>query len=234
MKKRVTVKEKAKQIAELLDKKRVNYFYLKDLFGKLRKELGIEVKREPQKLPYVPTEEEMKKYYEIVFKSKNMQNVLIIKTMLYTGIRVGELVLILMEDVDLDKCTINISNNKGKNRIVPFPQSFKEALAVHIGINKRKNAIYLFESLTRKHRYSVRGIRKILAEYAKAAQMGQSMSPNKLRHFLFTWMKKQNIEDELILPYSGLQSKHSLEKYEKLSIAEVQKEYEKIIKQFPV
>ena len=56
-----------------------------------------------------------------------MQNVLIIKTLLYTGVRVGELVNIKIEDVDLVNCNIRINNGKGKkDRVVPFPEAFKE------------------------------------------------------------------------------------------------------------
>ena len=52
----------------------------------------------------------------------------------------------------------------------------------------------LFES-NRKKPFSTKGIRKILARYAAEAQMKQSLSPHKLPHFLFTWLKKQGIDD---------------------------------------
>jgi integrase/recombinase XerD len=47
-------------------------------------------------------------------------------------------------------------------------------------------------------------------------------------------MKKQGIDDALLQPYSGHQSRQSLEVYSKLSITEAQKEYEKAIKHFPL
>ena len=55
--------------------------------------------------------------------------------------------------------------------------------------------------------------------------MNRSISPHKLRHFLFTWLKKQGIDDALIQPYSGHESRQTLEIYSKLSINEAQKEY---------
>ncbi len=60
------------------------------------------------------------------------------------------------------------------------------------------------------------------------------ISPHKLRHFLFTWLKKQGIEDAMIQPYSGHESRQSLEIYSKLSIGDAQKEYENVIQRFPV
>jgi integrase len=56
-----------------------------------------------------------------------------IKTLLYTRVRVSELVAIRIDDVDLDACRIRITQGKGaKGRVVPFPESFKETLPLHI------------------------------------------------------------------------------------------------------
>lgn len=44
---------------------------------------------------------------------------------------------------------------------------------------------------------------RILARYTQAAGITASISPNTLRHFLFTWLKTQGIDDALIQPYSG-------------------------------
>lgn len=58
---------------------------------------------------------------------------ILIKTLLYTGVRVAELVAIGIDDVDLDFCRIRITHGKGgKDRVVPFPQAFRETLALHI------------------------------------------------------------------------------------------------------
>ncbi len=187
-----------------------------------------------KKLPYVPTEEEIRMYYEAVWKSRNMQHVILIKTLLYTGVRVSELVKIKLSEVDFDRCQIRITQGKGKkDRIVPFPNEFKEILAIHAHNTRDKGGKYLFESSWKKP-YTDRGIRKILEHYTKEAGLEHSISPHKLRHFLFTWLKKQGIEDALIQPYSGHESRKSLEIYSKLSLGDAQEEYENIIGKFPV
>ena len=104
---------------------------------------------------------------------------------------------------------------------------------MHIDSVREKRAEYLFES-TWKRPYTTRGVRKILNKYTEKAGMSRSISPHKLRHFLFTWLKKQGIDDALIQPYSGHESRQSLEVYSKLSIGEAQKEYNKVIDRFPV
>lgn len=65
---------------------------------------------------------------------------------------------------------------------------------------------------------SLKGIRKIVLQYTKLAKMRQVITPHKLRHFLLTWMKKKGVDDALIQPYSGHDSRKSLEIYSRLSI----------------
>lgn len=155
-------------------------------------------------------------------------------TPVHTGVRVSELVKIKLNDVDSDRCQIRVTQGKGKkDRIVLFPNTFKETLMLHVENAKKKGSEYLFES-SWKRGYTDRGIRRILAQYTKEAGIKQSISPHKFRHFLFTWLKKQGIEDALIQPYSGHESRQSLEIYSKLSIGDAQKEYENVIGKFPI
>jgi integrase/recombinase XerD len=232
---RTPVREKAKQLSKLLKKEQPDYNYLLQLFRHIRENLGVQANVRPsKKLPYVPTEEDMGKYYKAVWKSKNMQHVVMIKTLLYTGVRVSELIRIKLSDIDLESCQIKINHGKGKkDRIVPFPVQFREVLAVHIENVRKSKSSFLFES-SWKRPYSDRGVRKILAKYTEAAGIEHSISPHKLRHFLFTWMKKKGVDDALIQPYSGHESRKSLEIYSKLSLSECQDEYENQIKDFPI
>jgi integrase/recombinase XerD len=232
---RTPVREKAKQLSKQLKQENPDYNYLRELFRHIRKELHVEVdKGTPSKLPYVPTEEEISKYYKAVWQSRNMKYVVIVKTLLYTGVRVSELINIKLSDVDLDSCQIRINKGKGdKDRIVPFPKAFMEVLAVHMDNTRKEKSTYLFESSWKKP-YSDRGIRKILEKYSNEAGLEHSISPHKLRHFLFTWMKKKGVDDALIQPYSGHESRKSLEIYSKLSLSDCQGEYEEQIKSFPI
>ncbi len=231
---RTNPQKKAKELAKLLRNERPDYHYLKAVFRHLRAELDVPVITKTKSLPDIPTEDELKQYYEIVWTGKNTQDLLIIKTLLYTGARVSELVNIKLDDVDFKRCQIRIELGKGdKDRIVPFPDGFKELLSVHVKAMKKKGATYLFQS-TWKKRYTDRGIRKILQKYATAAGLEKTISPHKLRHFLFTWLKMQGIDDALIQPYSGHASRQSLEVYSRLSLAVAQENYDQAIKEFPV
>jgi integrase len=72
--------------------------------------------------------------------------------------------------------------------MVPFPASFREALALHIDTQRAKGAGFLFESSWKKS-YSTRGVRKLLTRYATAAGIAHPVSPHRLRHFLLSWVE---------------------------------------------
>ncbi len=221
-------------LANHLRGERPDYAYLKDVFRHLRAELGIEVQRKPKTLPFVPSEAEIRRYYETVWIARRGGDIVLIKTLLYTGVRVAELVRIRLDDVDLDTCRIRITQGKGaKDRTVPFPGTFKETLALHIDAQQARGAAFLFESSWKKP-YSTRGVRALLARYAAKAGLEHNMPPHRLRHFLFTWLKTQGVDDALIQPYSGHQTRTSLEIYSRLAITDAQREYDAVIDRFPV
>ena len=231
---RTPAKRKARELAKHLRGERPDYAYLKDVFRHLRAELDVEVRREPKALPYVPTEAEIRRYYQTVWAERRGGDIILIKTLLYTGVRVAELVRIRLDDVDLDTCRIRITEGKGdKDRVVPFPDSLKETLALHIDAQHAKAAGFLFESSWKKP-YSTRGVRALLARYAKRAGLDHNMPPHRLRHFLFTWLKTQGIDDALIQPYSGHETRTSLEIYSRLSITDDQHAYNDVIDRFPI
>ena len=116
---------------------------------------------------------------------------------------------------------------------MPFPPSFKETLALHIDQRHRAGGHYLFESSWKKP-YSTRGVRALLARYATATGLEHNVPPHRLRHFLFTWLKTQGIDDALIQPYSGHASRQSFEIYSRLALTDAQKSYNDAITRFPI
>ncbi len=231
---RTPARTKARQLARQLRGEDPDDRYLKQVFRYLREELAIPRVQGPQRLPHVPSEEELRRYYQAVWQARNVGDMVLIKTLLYTGVRVSELITILLAAVDLDRCQIRITAGKGnKDRIVPFPDGFKETLALHMARMRGQGATHLFES-SWKRPYSARGVRRMLERYAQAAELERNLSPHQLRHFLLTWLKKQGIDDALIQPYSGHANRQSLEIYSRLAIGEAQQEYNRVMERFPI
>ncbi|GHO79330.1 integrase [Ktedonobacter sp. SOSP1-85] len=221
-------------MAKLLQAERPDYPYLKSVFRALREDLEIAIPRKEARLPDVPTEDDIRRFYQAVWNCRNFADMVLIKTLFYTGIRVSELVAIRLDEVDVERCQIRITKGKGsKDRQVPFPRSFRELLALHMEQVQARGAVYLFESV-RRRRYTDRGVRKMLTRYATQAGITRSMSPHKWRHFLFTWLKKEGINDALIQPYSGHATRQSLEVYSRLSLADAQPSYNQTMERFPI
>jgi len=73
---RTSPKKKAKELSKHLRHERPDYDYLKAVFKELRSELEIEIPKKKKTLPYVPTDEEIKRYYDAVWSSKNFQDMI--------------------------------------------------------------------------------------------------------------------------------------------------------------
>ena len=58
--------------------------------------------------------------------------------------------------------------------------------------------------------------------------------PRRFGRYLFTWLKTQGIDDALIQPYSGHQTRQSLEIYSPLALTDAQATYGNVIGRFPV
>lgn len=104
----------AQKVSSLLKAQNPNYDYLRDVFRFVRENLNIEVTTTPKRLPYVPTEDDIRLFYKAVWESHDIVPMLIVKVLLYTGIRVSELINIQLTDVDLTNCRIKINQGKGK------------------------------------------------------------------------------------------------------------------------
>ena len=78
------------------------------------------------------------------------------------------------------------------------------------------------------------GSPKILSRYAEKAGPERPVSPHKMRRFLSTWPKKQGVDDALIQPYSGHESRESLKIYSSLAIGEVRESCDEVMGRFPI
>src|SRR4051794_12309438 len=101
---RTPARKKAQQLARHLRGQHPDYAYLKQVFRHVREELAIEIPRTTKRLPPVPSEEELRRYYQTVWQTRKVGDLVLIKTFFYTGVRVSELVNIRLADVDLDRC----------------------------------------------------------------------------------------------------------------------------------
>jgi len=82
---RTPSKKKAKELAKYFRAERPDYPYMKSVFRALREELEVQVPKTPVRLPEVPTEEEMRLFYQAVWNCRNFTDMILIKTLFIPG-----------------------------------------------------------------------------------------------------------------------------------------------------
>ena len=231
---RIPPKEMAKKLAGQLRPQRPDYYYLKHVFAHIRDILEVTPDSKEKRLPELLTDQELISFYDTVFRSRDRKHAVMIKLLIFTGVRNAELAKIRLTDVDLDGLKIRVEQGKGsKDRYVLIPASFRGELMQYIENQKEKMATYLFES-NRLKPYSTRRIRQIVKHYAESAGITKRVYPHLFRHQIITYLTKQGIISPKLQLLSGHSEERSLAIYRDLALSDVAGEYEEAMKSFPI
>jgi integrase/recombinase XerD len=227
-------KEMARKLARILRPQRPDYYYLKKVFQHTREMLKITPGKTEKRLPELLTDDELVAFYETVWQSRNAVHMVMIKLLIFSGVRNAELANVRLKDVDLNSCQIRIEQGKGKkDRYVLFPKSFRGELAQYLGKQREKGATYLFES-NRFQPYSTRRVRQIVKEYALAAGIEKRVYPHLFRHQIITYLTRKGIISPKLQLLSGHAEEKSLGIYRDLALSDVAGEYEEAMRAFPI
>jgi integrase/recombinase XerD len=227
-------KQMAGKLARLLRAERPNHQYLKKVFQHARSMLAVVPAKVEKRLPELLTNHELVAFYEAVWHARNPTHMVMIKLLIFTGLRNAELAGVRLQDVDLDHCQVRVVQGKGgKDRSVLFPNSFRGELGQYIHGPRERRAVFLFES-NRLRPYSTRRIRQIIHEYAVAAGIEKRVYPHLFRHQIITFLSRKGIISPKLQLLSGHAEEKSLAIYRDLALADVSGEYEEAMRSFPV
>jgi integrase/recombinase XerD len=232
---RLPPKEMADIMVKFLKQQRPDVNYIKKIFQYIRDELDLHGNLTTnKKLPELLTDEELKSFYEAVWKSSDRTHMIMLKLLIFTGIRNAELANIMIKDVDLSGLKIQIKQGKGnKDRYVPIPPAFRGELKQFILMQEEKGTKYLFET-NRLTKFTTRWIREIVRRYALKAGIQKRIYPHLFRHQLLTYLTKNKIVDAKIQLISGHSDRQSLSIYQDLSLKDIEEEYQEVMKKFPI
>ena len=220
--------EVVKKIVTLARQHRLSYEDFVYICQQVRLRLKLKKAKKEKRLPEILSMAELKKFFKTVQKCGDLQHELMLKLLLYTAVRVSELVSIRVSDVDVDDCKIFIDSGKGnKDRYILFPSSFRLALKTYL--DARPDNVYLFESRLNQP-YTARRIQQIVREYTDLAGLKRTVHPHLLRHQMLTFLTAQGLSDAKIQLISGHESRKSLELYQHLSLESVEKEYQQAVR----
>jgi integrase/recombinase XerD len=231
---RVPPKAMAKKLVRLLRPQHPDYHYLKKVFQHTRALLETGAAPSAKRLPELLTDLELVAFYDAVWHARQLTHTVMLKLLLFTGMRNAELVQLRMSDVDLQTCHLRITQGKGhKDRYVLFPITFRGELAQYLARQQQQGATYLFE--TNRHQpYSTRRLRQIVKQYALRAGIAKRVYPHLFRHQLMTYLTKQGIISPKLQLLSGHAVEQSLAVYRTLALSDVADEYEAAMQHFPV
>lgn len=224
----------AKKLVRVLRPHHPDAPYLKKVFQYVRASLDIRSTAPRKRLPELLTEAELIAFYDTLWQAQHLTHGVMLKLLLFTGIRNAELLQLRLTDIDLQTCQVRVTQGKGhQDRYALFPQSFRGELAQYLERQRTQHATYLFE--TNRHQpYSTRRLRQIVKHYALAAGITKRVYPHLFRHQLITYLTKRGIISPKLQLLSGHRTEHSLAVYRALALVDVAEEYEAAMRVFPV
>jgi site-specific recombinase XerD len=83
-----------------------------------------------KRLPALLTDAELIAFYNAIWQARQLTHAVMLKLLLFTGMRNAELVHLRLTDIDLQTCQVRITQGKShKDRAVLFPSGFRGEFA---------------------------------------------------------------------------------------------------------
>jgi integrase/recombinase XerC len=150
-----------------------------------------------------------------------------------TGLRVGELAALDLEDVEVSTSLVRVLGKGRKERIVPFGKAARETLrrwiAASAPLRRRSgdgDAEALFLNL-RGGRLTDRSVRRILDRRLREAAIVARVSPHALRHTFATHMLGSGADLRAIQELLGHASLSTTQRYTHVSVEALMQVYDK-------
>ncbi|PID00153.1 MULTISPECIES: tyrosine recombinase XerC [unclassified Sporosarcina] len=148
--------------------------------------------KQEERLPAFFYEQELEKLFEVTMGEdfRSLRDRALLELLYATGIRVGELVEIEVQDVDHYLGIVKVMGKGRKERFVPFGSFAEEALQHYIDssrprLMKQKKHTKLFVNL-RGDPLTDRGVRYVLDDLMKKASLHTNITPHMIRHTFAT------------------------------------------------
>ena len=189
--------------------------------------------RNPKKsgsLPKFVKEDDIQKMFKIPDTRTwiGMRNLLIIRMLYATGLRVSELVSIKLNDINISDHTIRVLGKGSKERIVVFGNHTEEALEDYLNRGRRQvdfqGSAYLFLNKD-GNRLSTRYVRKIIDDIIFKASICHHVSPHMLRHTFATGMLNNGADLVSVKDLLGHESLNTTSIYTHVSDEKIKEVY---------
>lgn len=208
-----------------------NYLYKNDIISK-NYFIGIKNPKKEHSLPKLVKDIDVDKMFDVpnINNPLGQRNLLIIRILYSTGIRVSELVNIKLSDININDRTIKILGKGNKERIVIFGYHTKEILELYLKNGRyrlsKSNCEYLILNKDGE-KLSDRYIRKIIDDIIFKASIEMHVSPHMLRHTFATVMLNNGCDLVSVKDLLGHESLNTTSIYTHVSDDKIKEIYNK-------
>ncbi|HEU5400006.1 MAG TPA: tyrosine-type recombinase/integrase, partial [Terriglobales bacterium] len=187
----------------------------------------------PQRLPDVMPEEKTNRMLDSVDagnpieKPSKERDVAFLELLYGCGIRVGELVGINLENVDLNEGWLKVRGKGNKERQVPIPERAAAAVERYLAVRKPKPGEHALFLNNRGTRLTDRRVRDLVKFYALATTGDSTVHPHSFRHAYATHLLADGADLRAIQELLGHARLSTTQKYTKVSLADLMAVYDK-------
>jgi integrase/recombinase XerC len=180
-----------------------------------------------QRLPDVMSAEKTNNLLDAAEGSPKERDVAFLELLYGCGIRVGELVGINLEDIELGQGWLRVRGKGNKERQVPIPGRAVAAVERYLAVRaapRDERALFLS---ARGARLGDREVRRLVKLYALLATGDPSVHPHSFRHAYATHLLSDGADLRAIQELLGHARLSTTQKYTQVSLKDLQAVYDK-------
>ena len=213
------LKKAKRDLLKVIEKHELGFWQLANLMKDVRRDAEakfdfFKFPKKEKRLPVMPSVDQVRKFIKQFNSMQNPQYKLWALLTYTTGMRVSEMVNILIRDVNLTEKKILIHGKGKKDRYILILPELAEMIRFHL--KNSGNEIFLFEN--GKKPYTARTVQYAFERARKLAGIKIRMSPHIARHVFLTALTDEGWNEAEIMKLSGHSDKNSLAIYQHLAV----------------
>jgi len=189
--------------------------------------------RQDKNVPTFLSEDEMAEFLDLPSSDKplDLRDKAALELLYASGIRVGELVAVDLEDVGFGERLVRVKGKGKKERLVPFGKKAEAGLRTYLrarpDILKNRlgqNALFLNY---KGERLTSRSVERIVGKYIRRTAVKRKISPHSLRHSFASHLLSRGADLRVIQELLGHVSLATTQKYTHLDLKQLLDVYKK-------
>jgi integrase/recombinase XerC len=194
--------------------------------------LRLRTPKAPQRLPEVMSAEATNDMLDaipekITEKPSKQRDVAFLELLYGCGIRVGELVGINVDDLDISERWLRVRGKGNKERQVPVPEHTIAAIEQYLAVRRAANGERALFVNHRGKRLSDRHVRTLVKLYALLTNGDSTVHPHSFRHAYATHLLAEGADLRAIQELLGHARLSTTQKYTRVSLADLMAVYDK-------